>query len=62
MDLYYTYRVLGIKKFGSKFKLLLNLNQTILNLNLWFSSKFSRLPGLNLKSGSRFSKIFEEPD
>jgi hypothetical protein len=52
----------ALKKFSSKFEPLLNSNRTILNLNLWFGSKFSRLPGPNLKSGSRFSKIFEEPD
>ena len=42
--------------------LLLNLNRTPLNLNLWFGSKFSKLHGPNRRSGSQFSKILREPD
>ena len=44
------------------FKPLLNLNcqWTLLNLNQWSGSTFSKFPGLNVKSGSVFSKILEE--
>jgi hypothetical protein len=50
------------KKVWFSVRPLLNLNRTALNLNRWSGSKFGTLLEPNLKSGSRFGKIFGEPD
>jgi hypothetical protein len=50
------------KKVWFSVRPLLNLNRTALNLNRWSGSKFGTLLEPNLKSGSRFGKIFREPD